>query len=195
MAGLCFSVHSLKDLMNRWIILLRGVNVSGKNKLPMAEFRAALSDAGFMNVQSYIQSGNVILEAEGVLTKDNVSESVNKVLSSRFDIETPLMLLTEAQLRTAATSNPLGQTFEKANWMFLFFLSEEPTAPKLDKLTDLTTENERWELIGDVFYVFAGDGAGRSKLIARAEKMLGVSATARNWKTVQKLLSMLGDTA
>jgi len=190
MTALCFSVHSLKDLMNRWIALLRGVNVSGKNKLPMAEFRTALTAAGFSNVQSYIQSGNVVLEAADNLSEGDVSKAVSNVLSETFDIQTSVMLLTEARLRQAAAANTLGQEFDKANWMFLFFLSDEPTVPDLDKLAELTTENERWELFADVFYVFAGDGAGRSKLIARAEKLLGVSATARNWKTVQKLIEM-----
>ena len=190
MAALCFFVHSLKDLMNRWIVLLRGVNVSGKNKLPMAEFRTAMTNAGFSNVQSYIQSGNVVLEADEGHSKEDVSQKVQAVLSQSFDIQTPLMLLTEVQLKQSAHANPMGQDFEKTNWMFLFFLSEVPSSPNLEKLTELTTVNERWELLGDVFYVYAGDGAGGSKLIARAEKLLGVSATARNWKTVQKLLEM-----
>jgi len=169
---------------------LRGVNVSGKNKLPMAEFCTALTAAGFSKVQSYIQSGNIVLEAADNLSEGDVSKAVSNVLSETFDIQTSVMLLTEARLRQAAAANTLGQEFDKANWMFLFFLSDEPTAPDLDKLAELTTENERWELFADVFYVFAGDGAGRSKLIARAEKLLGVSATARNWKTVQKLIEM-----
>jgi len=176
--------------MKTWIILLRGVNVSGKNKLPMADFRAALTEAGFSNVQSYIQSGNVVLDVQAALSEDAVSQAVQTVLLDKFDIQTPIMLLTADRLQKAAQANPLGQEFEKPNWMFLFFLSEPPTSPNLDKLTELTSENERWELLGDVFYVFAGDGAGRSKLIARAEKLLGASATARNWKTVQKLLEM-----
>ena len=190
MAGLCFCVQRVKGLMNRWITLLRGVNVSGKNKLPMADFRAALTEAGFESVQSYIQSGNVVLDANEGMSQKDVSQAVNAILSDKFDIQTPLMLLTQEQLKRAALANPLGQSFEKANWMFLFFLSEVPTSPNLQKLEDLSTDNERWELRGDVFYVFAGDGAGRSKLIARAEKLLGVSATARNWKTVQKLIEM-----
>lgn len=176
--------------MNRWIVLLRGVNVSGKNKLPMADFRAALTAAGFASVQSYIQSGNVVLEADEQLSQDDVSKAFQSVLSDSFNIDTPVMILNKERLRGAVKANPLGQEFEKPNWMFLYFLSEAPTSPNLEKLTELTSENERWELLGDVFYVFAGDGAGRSKLIARAEKLLGVSATARNWKTVQKLIEM-----
>jgi len=190
MAGLCFFVHSLKGHMNRWIVLLRGVNVGGKNKLPMAELCAALADAGFSKVQSYIQSGNVVLEADDTISKADVLKSAQAVLSESFDIQIPVMVLTEGQLEQAATANPMGQEFEKPNWMFLFFLSKVPAAPMLEKLTALTTANERWELMGDVFYVYAGDGAGRSKLIAQAEKLLGVSATARNWKTVQKIIEM-----
>jgi len=163
--------------MNKWIILLRGVNVSGKNKLPMTEFREALTDKGFTNVQSYIQSGNVVLQADKSISKVDVSTAVNEVLLTKFDIETSLMLLTEQRLKEAAQANPWGQIFEKANWMFLFFLSDVPASPDLDKLTEITTENERWELVADVFYVYAGDGAGRSKLIARAEKLLGIDAT------------------
>ena len=156
----------------------------------MADFRAALYEAGFSKVQSYIQSGNVILEAKVGQSREDVSIAVQAVLAKNFDIETSLMILTEAQLKVAAQANPLGQEFEKPNWVFLFFLAQAPVSPNLETLKDITTENERWELRGDVFYVFAGDGAGRSKLIARAEKLLGVSATARNWKTVKKLIEM-----
>ena len=94
------------------------------------------------------------------------------------------------ELIAKASANPMGQDFEAPNWMFLFFLSEVPETPKLDDIATLTTDNETFELLGDVFYFYAGDGAGRSKLMAKAEKLLGVSATARNWKTVQKLIAM-----
>jgi len=192
MTGLCFFVHSLKDIMKTWIVLLRGVNVSGKNKLPMADFRTALSAVGFSNVQSYIQSGNIIVQAADKLAGMDVSKTVQAVLSDKFNISAPLMVLSPQDFGLAAKMNPFGQDFEAPNWMFLFFLASEPEATDLDKLTELTGKNERWKLVGNVFYAYAGDGAGRSKLMARAEKYLGVSTTAHNWKTAQKIIEMTG---
>jgi len=177
--------------MNRWIAFLRGVNVGGKNKLPMAELRAVLEKASFANVKTYIQSGNIILQADETVSRDDIISRLKSLLKDSFQIDAPVMVLSEDELRTKMRANPLGQSFDAPNWMFLFFLSKTPDAPKLDDIKALASDNEKFGLLGDVFYFYAGDGAGRSKLMAKAEKLLGVSATARNWKTVQKCLAMV----
>ena len=88
--------------------------------------------------------------------------------------------------------NPFGQEFDKPNFMFLYFLETVPTSPDLSALSALRTTNEKFELIDDVFYAYAGDGAGRSKLFAKIEKALSVPATARNWRTITKIYEILG---
>ncbi len=198
MAALCFCVQCVKGGMNiwpmkTWIALLRGVNVGGNNKLPMAELRAALTAAGFEQVKTYIQSGNVVLTAKDNLSADDVSDVVKAVLDDKFDIQANVMVLSGDALKVAAKRNPFGQEFDSPNWMFLSFLSNVPKTPDRDKLNALATENEKWDIIDRVFYFYAGDGAARSKILTKAEKLLGVSATGRNWNTVQKLLHMTGD--
>lgn len=179
--------------MNRWIVLLRGVNVGGKNKLPMAAFREALERAGFAEVKSYIQSGNVILNADVNMLREAVAKSVQDVMAKDFDINSPVMVLSAQELRKAATENPMGQDFEKPNWMFLVFLRDVPQSPDLKALEDVLTPNEKFELREKVFYFFAGDGAARSKAMGRLDAKLGVVTTARNWNTVQKLIQMSED--
>ncbi len=198
MAALCFCVQCVKGgmktwPMNIWIVLLRGVNVGGNNKLPMAELRAALTAAGFEQVKTYIQSGNVVLSAKDKLSADGVSGAVKAVLDDKFDIQANVMVLSGDEMKEAAKRNPFGQEFDSPNWMFLSFLSEVPESPDRDTLNALATENERWDLIDRVFYFYAGDGAARSKILTKAGKLLGVSVTGRNWNTVQKLLHMTGD--
>lgn len=180
--------------MNRWIAFLRGVNVGGKNKLPMAELCAALDAANFTNVQTYIQSGNVIFHADVSLSRGDIISRIKQLLNDSFQINTPVMLFTPDELHAKARANPFGQDFDAPNWMFLFFLSDIPQSPNMEQITAIATDNEKFKLFEDVFYFYAGDGAGRSKLMARAEKLLGTPATARNWKTVQKLL-MLSETS
>ena len=176
--------------MNIWIAFLRGVNVGGKNKLPMAELRAALETADFTNIQTYIQSGNIILQASPDIARAEIQTHIQHVLQNSFQIEAPVMVVSRDDLKTKVMANPFGQEFDAPNWMFLFFLSQEPLSANMDQIKALATDNEKFELLQDVFYFYAGDGAGRSKLMSKAEKLLGVSATARNWKTIQKLLTL-----
>lgn len=179
--------------MKTWIVLIRGINVGGRNIVRMAEFRRGLEMSGFDGVKTYIQSGNVVLKAKVDKTRDEIQSDVEAVLRQGHDVEASVMVLTPQEMSQAAQGNPLLDHMEKPNWMFLSFLSAVPKSPDLDTLDGLRSENERFALEGKVFYFYAGDGAARSKVLSKAEKCLGVSATARNWNTVQKLLEMTGE--
>lgn len=87
--------------------------------------------------------------------------------------------------------NLWGQSFESPNFMFLYFLGSIPHVPDMATLEKLKTENETLLLKQDVFYTYTGDGAGRSKMFAKIERCLCVPATARNWRTLQKLLALV----
>lgn len=178
--------------MTQWIALLRGINVGGKNKLKMADFRASLEQAGFAEVQTYIQSGNVVFKAQGA--KSDIRDNIISVLSDTHGIIANVMILSPDELLAAIADNPYAGGFEKPNWMFVVFLENTPTSPDMDALQNLTTPNERIALDGARFYFYAGDGAGRSKVITNIDRKLGVSATARNWNTVLKLRDMTGET-
>jgi len=99
-------------------------------------------------------------------------------------------VLTAEELRNAAAANPFPSATNEPKSLHLYFLAETPQNPDVQALNQLKSDNESFKLIGKVFYLHAPDGIGRSKLAARAEKLLGVQATARNWNTVAKLLEL-----
>lgn len=181
----------LSRRMKTWVIFLRGVNVGGHNKLPMAELRVSLSEAGFEAIKTYIQSGNIVLCADSEVNCDDVKTRVCQTILGSHGLDVQVLVLSPEQLITAMSHNPFGQEFEKPNFMFLFFMETAPISPDLQTLSQLKTENEKFELIGNVFYAYAGDGAGRSKMFTKIEKVLNVPATARNWRTVTKMSEIL----
>jgi uncharacterized protein (DUF1697 family) len=94
------------------------------------------------------------------------------------------------KIKEAADANPFPKAEAESKSVHLYFLAKTPKDPDLEALNRLKSGKESFKLMDDVFYLHAPDGIGRSKLAARAEKLIGVEATARNWNTVTKLLEM-----
>jgi uncharacterized protein (DUF1697 family) len=99
-------------------------------------------------------------------------------------------MLSAKKLKKAADANPFPKAEAESKSVHLYFLAKTPKDPDLEALNRLKSGKESFKLMGDVFYLHAPDGIGRSKLAARAEKLIGVEATARNWNSVTKLLEM-----
>lgn len=173
--------------MNRYIALLRGINVGGKNLLPMAELVAILEMIGYQNICTYIQSGNAVFSSRKNPGADDALE-ISREIHRKIGFEPKVMLLSAQQLQDAVNLNPFPTADGKA--LHFFFLESLPEKPDIEKLQSLKTESEQFLLDGKVFYLFAPDGVGRSKLAAGAEKAIGVPLTARNWNTVQKLATL-----
>lgn len=172
--------------MEPWIGLVRGINVGGRNKLPMARLVAAFEAAGCTDVQTYIQSGNVVFRppAAGVVA-DAVLDAIERSHGFRPQVQLfPLDRLTEA-----LEANPFPVVDPKA--IHLFFLADE--VPAGDVLDDLVAETEAYHISGSVVYLHAPDGVGRSKFMARFESATGCPATARNWRTVTKLAELAAE--
>jgi len=175
--------------MAAWIALLRGVNVGGK-RLPMAELREELADMGLENVRTYIQSGNAVFDASAEVARDLVSALPPRI-EERFGFRPRLLVLSADDLRGAISANPYPEAEAQPKTLHLYFLAERPEAADIEGLNTLRAKTERWHLEGRVFYLHAPDGHGTSKLAARAEKLLGVDATARNLRTVRQLSAMV----
>lgn len=175
--------------MNRWVVLLRGINVGGKNIVPMKKLTEMLENMGCEAVRTYIQSGNILLQhAESdsrVLAKHIASQ-----MYQCFSFEPEILLLTFSQFAQAAAANPFSAAESEPKTLHLFFLSEPLDVLDKNKLQALKAPTETYNLIEQVFYLHAPAGIGRSKLAARVEKTLGVPTTARNWNTVSKLLAL-----
>jgi uncharacterized protein (DUF1697 family) len=175
--------------MITYIALLRGINVGGRNRLPMKELRALLEEIGLQRVRTYIQSGNVVLQSAERDTA-RLAGQIGGAIAGAYDFEPAVLVLPAQEFDAAVAGNPFPGALSEPKTLHLYFLSAEPPDPDLEALQEFKKEDEEYELRGTVFYLFAPSGIGRSKLAARVEKVLGVPATARNWRTVSKIMDL-----
>jgi uncharacterized protein (DUF1697 family) len=174
-----------------YISLLRGINVGGHNKVPMDRLRAMCEGLGHEQVQTYIQSGNVVFKAPKA-PPSSLSKKIEERILSEFGFAVSVMTRTPEQLGKAIQNNP----FEKASSTFpakvhIAFLSQAPKAEAVKRLETLATKTEQLRHSGQEVYLYYWDGMGKAKLTGSViEKVLGVAATARNWNTVTKLYEM-----
>ncbi len=176
--------------MHTWIALLRGINVGGRNKMPMAALARTLDAVGCQSVRTYIQSGNVVF-ASASKSKLKLSATLGDAVEAEFGFRPSILLLTKPEFLTAVASNPFRNAISEPKTLHFFFLESKPAAPDLDGIAQLATPTERFQLIDTVFYLHTPDGFGRSKIAAGAERKLGVPATARNYSTIHSLTEML----
>lgn len=174
-----------------YIGLLRGINVGGKNKLPMKALSRILEQHNCTNIQTYIQSGNVIFEHPEHQTEE-LAEDITQTITQKHGFSPDVLIITVQNMKEATDKNPYPNAKAEPKSLHLFFLKDTPENPDIDALNTLKAESESFALINNVLYLHAPEGIGRSKLAAQAEKKLGVSVTARNWNTINKLLEMAG---
>ncbi len=176
--------------MSRWVLLLRGINVGGKNKLPMADLKYLLTEHGASDIETYIQSGNAVFSASG-LKPQSFTKKLGKAISHRHGFAPQIVILKESDFIRSIETCPFPKEELSEKILHFYFLTEPAYSPQEDKINELKIASEQWALVDDVFYLYAPDGFGRSKLAAKAEKLLGVGATVRNWRTVTKLQTLI----
>jgi uncharacterized protein (DUF1697 family) len=172
-----------------FVALLRGLNVGGTGRVSMSELTRLFEQCGCAGVRTYIQSGNVVFQSDAANPARLATELTAAVLRRR-GFAPRVILLTRVQLERAVAANPYPEAANDPARLHLFFLSKRPRKPDLKALNALEGGTERFALEGAVFYLHAPDGIGRSKLAQNAERLLGVDATARNWRTVTALVEM-----
>ena len=171
------------------IVLLRGINIGPRNRISMPELREALEDAGYEDIQTYLQSGNVALTNTAAAKK--VARDCERLIADRFKLEIAVVTRTRTELAKIVERNPLERVAKDPKRYQVSFLEAKPTAEIVRELEEIATADERVVSIGREIYAWHPGGVARSKLWARlAGKGLGVTATARNWTTVTKLLEL-----
>lgn len=175
--------------MPTYIALFRGINVGGKNSLPMRDLVAALESLGLSDVKTYIQSGNAVFRAKS-RSANKLGREISSAIEANHGFAPQVMVLPVASFRQAIEQNPFPQAQAEPKSLHLYFLDAAPKKPNLDRLAELQAETESFQIIDQVFYLHAPAGIGRSKLAAAVEKALGVGTTARNWRTVEKILEL-----
>lgn len=178
------------DLMQTWIALLRGINVGGHNILPMAKLKRDLETLQLHNVRTYIQSGNCVFSST-IKTASTLSEKIENCIEEHHGFRPQLLLLRRKDLRAAIAANPFPEAASDPKTLHFFFLAEPASSPNMEALEEMKSSTERFQLTSGVFYLHAPDGIGRSKLAASAARQLGVVTTGRNYRTVEKLWSMV----
>jgi uncharacterized protein (DUF1697 family) len=175
--------------MPRHILLLRGVNIGSRNRIAMPALREALTDAGFDDVRTYLQSGNVVLSATG--TPANVGRKTERLISKAFGLDIRVVARTRAQLAKVVELNPLRKVAKDPKRYQVSFLDAKPSRAVLRRVEEAAVPPEKVVAIGREIYAWHPDTIARSRLWALlAGQTLGVTATARNWTTVQKLLEL-----
>jgi uncharacterized protein (DUF1697 family) len=173
----------------RRIVLLRGINLGATNRIPMAELRETFAQAGFEDVRTYVQSGNVVVSSDA--TPEALEQLSERLISERFSLEIPVVARTRDELAAVVEHDPFGDVAADPKRYQVSFLSAELGAEVIARLADAASPTERFAAHGRELYGWHPDGVARSKLWGRlAGSGLGVKATARNWKTVQTLLRM-----
>lgn len=171
------------------IVLLRGVNLGARNRVSMPELRKLLTDAGFGEVQTYVQSGNVVLSS--ALTAEKLAAECKSLLAGKLGLEVEVIVRTQSQLAAVVKRNPLGDVATEPKRYQVTFLAEKLEPAVVESLAALATKSERFAAHGRELYAWHPEGVARSKLWGRlAARNLGVTATSRNWTTVTALLEM-----
>ena len=176
--------------MTRWALFLRAVNVGGR-KLAMAEFRAALAQAGFEAPETLLASGNAVVGARG--PAEAVERRAEAVLRDAHGLPTEVLARDAAQLERIVAENPWpAMARDDPSHLVVFFLRGEPKAEPAT-LAAWMTAGERAATGPGCLYLAYPAGIGTSKLgITQIEKTLGVKGTARNWNTLGKVAAKLG---
>jgi uncharacterized protein (DUF1697 family) len=173
------------------VALLRGINVGGKNKLPMKELTAMFTAAGCSGVASYIQSGNVIFTASKNLA-GKVPGVVSAAIEKQFGFQTRLVLRTLEQMRRVASGNPFLVEGVDEKLLSVMFLADSPAPEHVEKLDPLRGHPDAFGVVGDEIYLHTPTGLADTKLTnAYFDSKLKTTCTFRNWRTVLKLLELM----
>lgn len=171
------------------IALLRGINVGKNKRIAMAALRELLSELGYGDVKTLLQSGNAVFTSRA--RPAALQRQIEKAIASRFGFDVSVMVRTARELETIVQANPIPGAVHDGARFFVLFLSEEPAAAKLRGIDPAAFEPEELSVAGREIYVWCRSGVLESKLLpVLGDKRLEVRTTARNWNTVTKLYAL-----
>ena len=174
----------------RYVALLRGINVGGRNKLRMADLRALLEDLGAEDVATYIQSGNAVFSASAKLAK-TVATRLSERLASDFELHVPVVLRRADELRAALDADPFAAEGADERHLHVAFLAERPSAARVRTLEPDRSPPDRFALVGRELFLCCPNGLARTKLTSQwIDSRLGTTATVRNRRTVLAILDL-----
>jgi uncharacterized protein (DUF1697 family) len=173
------------------LALLRGINVSGHNMIKMDALKSMLENVGFQNVETYVQSGNVFLETEDE-NPQSVGFSIKQEIVKQFGFDVPVIVINKADLEKCLTNNPFfNEKNVDTKKLYVAFISKELNNNALNDLKISQFKPDEAFIDGNRIYMKLETGAGNTRLTQKyIEKKLNVTATSRNWNTVNKLIEL-----
>lgn len=177
--------------MKTYVSILRGINVSGHRLIKMDSLRQLLTNLGFQNLQTYIQSGNIVFKFKKSGPKQ-LETIISKAISDKFAFDVPVIVKELEVFKQIVSNNPYltNQTKDPAH-LHVTFLSDKPDQECFDNLKAGHNQADEFQLVDKEIYLYCPNGYGNTKLTnSFFENKLNVSATTRNWKTTIELLKM-----
>lgn len=179
----------MSPAMAQHIALLRGINLGPSKRVAMGELRDVLTRAGYGDVRTLLQSGNVVLTSDA--SPEQVGSELERLIAGELGVDTRVVVRTRDELANVVERNPLGDVADEPRRYQVAFLSSEPPDEAVQALASVDLGSERFAVAGREIYTWHPDGIQRSPLAKLlAGKALGVTATSRNWNTVTKLLAL-----
>jgi uncharacterized protein (DUF1697 family) len=174
------------------VALLRGVNVGPNKRVRMAELRAMVEELGYKDVQTLLNSGNLVFSSRRTGPAET-ARRIEKALEKNLGVSARVIVMSAEELAAAVESNPLAEVAENASRILLGVMADRADAAKLDDIARQDWEEEKIAVgASRTFYVWMPKGVIQSKLNAAVSKALGESVTMRTWATMVKLREMTG---
>jgi len=175
-----------------YVALLRGINVGGKTMVPMAALRDACASVGCEDVETYIQSGNVVLSSK--LTEKKLQAALEAAIAAEFGFGPAVMIRTAEEMAAVLDGHPYPGADEKS--VHVGFLHSPPAAPAARCLAAIDCGAEQVTVVGRDLYLHLPNGMGRANLPTQIDRCLRpAQVTVRNWRTVTKLVELSRSTA
>jgi uncharacterized protein (DUF1697 family) len=175
--------------MNNYVVLLRGINVGGHNKLPMADLRTLLTSNGYTGVSTYIQSGNILLSSDK--NSASINEHIEGLIREKFNYNIPVITISVDELQKCFEENPYLKSKEDVKFLHVTFLNDAPQISTIENLNIKTYKDDEFLVKGKFVYLHTPDGFAKTKFSnPQFEKQLNTKATTRNWRTVGKLIEL-----
>ncbi len=177
--------------MQTYICLLRGINVSGHKIIKMVNLKASFEGLDFDNVVTYIQSGNIVFKSDKTNTK-NLEKIIHQMLLDDYGFDVPVIIITPKNIKNTLNNNPFEKDSTKdPKKFYVVFLQDKPKQEYVEKLKEIDYSPEEYVLDNKIIYLYAANGAHKAKLGTNLfESKLKVKASARNWRTTNKLLEI-----
>ena len=176
--------------MRSFVVLLRGINVGGRNKVTMPDLRRAVEALGYSNVRTYIQSGNLLLDHTCKKTTQ-IADDIQQALKTTFNIISTVWVISADQLASIIDNNPFPEAITLPKTLHVYLPQNRISDEAFTRAKARTENGEAIVLFRHVLYLHAPDGIGQSKLVQKLDALLDTQTTGRNWKTITQLADRL----